>query len=499
MPVCRFEPWGREIEVEIHSTVLAAARACGVPIEAACGGARACGTCAVKVLEGLLAEPSEHEIEIIKGQPVRLACRAEIISDVVVRPLIGIAARAPKKAGTFSLENPFGEMASEALHVRAAVDLGTTTIKTALVATDATAKNEIYAEAHSAGYQASWGADVVSRVSHASRDKRQSERLMNSAQEAVVSAIKTCMIELMAQGKARYIALDRIQIAGNPLVSALLCGASLEAYLQPPYGDDSVELRVTRGPLYDLARTGRTDASEIRITPALGRLVGGDITAALVGIESDNAAVQKPYLYIDMGTNVECALVTENEIFVGSAPAGSAFAAEGETGSLAIARIEELLSVGALSRDGLLQEDHMRVARNASGVLEVAYEGETITQMDVRSFQLIKAAFAVSIGEVVRASSLSMQEIETVYLGGVFANNTDIEALFNTGFFPKGLKGASIKHMAQLVMEGAGVLSGLSDTVARNLTDSLISKVHAVDLVQNPDFNAHLLSALSFQ
>ncbi|MFZ1828723.1 MAG: 2Fe-2S iron-sulfur cluster-binding protein [Candidatus Competibacteraceae bacterium] len=51
-----------------------------------------CGTCLMKVVEGMenLTEPSALEAQILKehfaGQDTRLACQAQVLGDVAVRP-----------------------------------------------------------------------------------------------------------------------------------------------------------------------------------------------------------------------------------------------------------------------------------------------------------------------------------------------------------------------------------------------------------------------------
>lgn len=521
MPRCRFEPWGREVEVEMHSTVLEAARACGVPVEAACGGRRACGTCAVKVLSGALAEPNQSEAEIIKDKPIRLACRAQIVSDVVVRPLVGAASREPLEvAQSKASGKQRAEVVSPAsadAGVFAAVDIGTTSIKVALIEIQPQEKTlKILAQAHNTHYQSAWGADVITRASQALNDPVAAKELMRTAQEGVVAALDEALSKC-DKCPANQL-LDCVQIAGNPLMSALLCGAPLESYLQPPYGDEHASLSITEGPLFDYVQSRAVDI-EMRITPALARLVGGDITAALLGIELDDAQDEqtqdaqtqgaaysisalfkrRPYLYIDMGTNVESALVSDGQVFVGSAPAGSAFAAEGETGSLAIEHINDLLMSGALSRDGLLDETHPSVIRNDAGLLEAAGGRGAHTQLEIRALQLIKAAFSVTIAEVVRASGLEMGEIDTVYLGGVFAENTDLEALFNTGFLPRALRQAHIQYVPQSVVRGAALLSTMNDSEFGEFVSSLTRQARPVDFVQDDTFNARLLAALSFE
>lgn len=56
-----FAPWGRVVAAEPGWTVLAAARAAGLPLGAACDGDGICGACAVRVLSG--TAPPEGALE----------------------------------------------------------------------------------------------------------------------------------------------------------------------------------------------------------------------------------------------------------------------------------------------------------------------------------------------------------------------------------------------------------------------------------------------------
>lgn len=97
-----FEPVGVTVEVDpadyphgshgLPGSLLDIALANGVPIEHACGGAGACGTCHVIVEEGMdsLSEAGEEEYDRIEQAPgntpkSRLACLAVVCGDVTVR------------------------------------------------------------------------------------------------------------------------------------------------------------------------------------------------------------------------------------------------------------------------------------------------------------------------------------------------------------------------------------------------------------------------------
>ncbi|HHN64855.1 MAG TPA: DUF4445 domain-containing protein [Nitrospirae bacterium] len=94
-----FQPSGRRGEVQEGKTVLDAAQALGVDIEALCGGKKVCGKCKVRIEEGYfekdniesgmkhLSPLTEDELKHIKpedGPGIRLACAAEIRGDLKV-------------------------------------------------------------------------------------------------------------------------------------------------------------------------------------------------------------------------------------------------------------------------------------------------------------------------------------------------------------------------------------------------------------------------------
>jgi uncharacterized 2Fe-2S/4Fe-4S cluster protein (DUF4445 family) len=96
-----FQPAGRRGEIEEGSTILDAAQALGVDLEALCGNKKVCGKCKIRIEEGYFEkdniessmlhiaprEPSKDELKHIKpedGPGIRLACSCEIHGDLKV-------------------------------------------------------------------------------------------------------------------------------------------------------------------------------------------------------------------------------------------------------------------------------------------------------------------------------------------------------------------------------------------------------------------------------
>lgn len=80
-----FHPSGRKAEVEREETILEAAIAAGVHINASCGGSATCGKCKVKIVRGKMRSPQNPKLskrEFDKGY--RLACNTFCLDDLDV-------------------------------------------------------------------------------------------------------------------------------------------------------------------------------------------------------------------------------------------------------------------------------------------------------------------------------------------------------------------------------------------------------------------------------
>ena len=82
----RFLPHDRSIVVPVGESLIRAAMAAGVHVNASCGGEGVCGKCRVLIEEGQVAEGVTERLspaDIEKGY--RLACLSRLTSDVTIR------------------------------------------------------------------------------------------------------------------------------------------------------------------------------------------------------------------------------------------------------------------------------------------------------------------------------------------------------------------------------------------------------------------------------
>lgn len=75
-----FEPIGRRGNCQDQESLLACARRLGVGINSVCGGAGVCSTCKIRVLDGVVSNPTANELEAFSSEELkegwRLACQA---------------------------------------------------------------------------------------------------------------------------------------------------------------------------------------------------------------------------------------------------------------------------------------------------------------------------------------------------------------------------------------------------------------------------------------
>ena len=87
MPKCAiiFQPSGRKIEVDRDETILEAALAAGIHVNASCGGSGTCGKCKVKIVRGKTRSPQNPKLPKREfDRRYRLACITSCLSDLEV-------------------------------------------------------------------------------------------------------------------------------------------------------------------------------------------------------------------------------------------------------------------------------------------------------------------------------------------------------------------------------------------------------------------------------
>lgn len=444
-----FEGWGKTAWVPAGSTISEAAVVAGVPLPGSCGRRAICGLCGVRVLEGTLDEASAEESSALTRAPagVRLACRARVLGPVTVKPVV-----AQPGFG-------YGETVGSEVPVVVAVDLGTTSVSAVAVEPDS--GREI-GRATVANAQQNFGADVLSRVSaYLAGD---SEALRQAAETSILAAIEfacpNCEIR-------------RLVVAGNSAMAAILTESDVSPLAKTPFAAP----RLADLPLHSGLRERVAPGASIDIVPPIAAFVGGDVLCGVALLLGEGES--GPACLVDMGTNAEVAVVVNGVLTVTSAPAGPAFegwgtssggpAVPGAISSVAIdgdavllqtigdesplwfsgaglvSAIAALRRAGHLDVDGLLHEAgplHSRFARDEAGVLAVGFGDDPVslrlTQLDIRNFQLAKAAVRAALEMALRKTGVSAGQIQTLWVSGAFGQALQADDLVQLGIVPQG-------------------------------------------------------------
>ncbi len=452
-----FEPDHTEISVPAGTLLSDAARLAGVFIDAPCGGRGVCGKCAVTLVSGGEARSV-------------LACRTRVSADCTVR-LPDTAFLRPLSEGA-SRSVPFEPYAGARADVPgacfAAFDLGTTTIVCYLL--DAGSGDPLAVRGMQ-NPQSAFGADVISRASHA----------LSNGYEPLRTAAAGALNELLqdacaaAGRKTQQVVL--CSVVGNTVMHHLLLGYPVDALVRAPY-------RPYRADPLTLAASALGLSAHkscvVLLPPVIGGFVGSDTVACMTATAFDESTV--PTLLMDIGTNGELALTDGTRRACCSTAAGPAFeganlscgmrASRGaidrvraEDGKLCLSTVENappaglcgsgLLELAALLvSEGVIDESGRLQPRGALGARVTDADGQKafllfelgtsgvpllLTQRDVRELQLAKAALRAGIELLCESLSLPVERIERVLLAGAFGSRLSPAALGAIGLLPRPL------------------------------------------------------------
>ncbi len=273
-----------------------------------------CGSCGVRVLEGTLAPPDELELEGLRRAPagVRLACRALIDGPVALRPVVS---RTPHALPQLSSGAPTLGAGAVLASTVAAVDLGTSTVAAVIIESDS--RVEVGRGAVS-NRQSMWGADVLSRISAATSSE--AEALRRAAEASVLDALSAACTEesLCLRG------IERLIIAGNSAMSGLLLGMDVSGLAAHPFTAPFSGL--VSLPAENEIVAALAEGAEAHVLPPLAGFIGGDVLAGLV---AEGLSANGTGLLLDLGTNAEVVRARPEGFVVASAAAGPAFEAGG--------------------------------------------------------------------------------------------------------------------------------------------------------------------------
>lgn len=465
-------PQKQNIEASVGETLLNVLRDAGFFVNAACGGNGSCGKCKVW----------------IDGQEA-LACRTVIDRDMIVTLPSAEADRILTDGTTQTA------VTASADGFCLAFDIGTTTVAGYLL--NGTNGQELASESM-LNPQASYGADVISRIGHALRGHM----------EELTAAIRKCVADLACRlcetAGVHPRQICKVSMVGNPAMQQLFLGILPDNLAQLPFSPVLTQAKAVDAkdflPLLENA--------QLLIVPDISGFVGADTVACILATGLHEK--EELTLLVDIGTNGEMVLGNKHRMVACSTAAGPAleganiqFGMRGQIGAIdhvqlvdgqfqcsilgggeaagicgsgIIDAVAAALHAGLLNQRGRIQNEDRCIPLTDSVYL---------TQEDVRQVQLAKGAIAAGIELMAAHLGVALQDIQKVYLAGAFGTFMDPASACRMGLLPAVLE-LKITAVGNTAGSGAKILA--CNDQAFHMVQDLVKQVEFIELASTSDF-----------
>ncbi len=316
-----------------------------------------------------------------------------------------------------------------------ALDIGTTTLALALVSLD---EKKIVKAITRTNPQRVFGADVITRIDYCRKNG------VDELQKAVTSEINSMISEFDIGN------IEKLYASGNATMLHLFFGVECSSMGVAPYTPVFLESKCEKAE--DIGIIG---VQIVESLPSIAAFVGADIVAGLnyVGMPEKG----KHNLLVDLGTNAEIVLFSQNSSLCTSAAAGPCF--EGANISCGMSAIagavysyanNEVKTVGNFPVRGICGTGLVDIIAylldkqivDETGYMEEDFEvaeGVYVNQADIREYQLAKSAIYSAIMTLLQAKNVSFDEIENMYVSGGFSSKINTENAVSSGLLPKKL------------------------------------------------------------
>lgn len=427
-----------------------------------CGGRGVCQKCTVEV----------------NGER-QLACQYKIHSDVVVH--------IPTHTEILS-ETGAEETGKLTENMCFALDIGTTTLALALVSLD---RGEIVKVCTCTNPQIAYGADVMSRIDYCSKNG------VKKLQKAVAERIN----EMIAEFSLPIV--DAMYVAGNATMLHLFFEVDPTPMGRAPYTPAFLESKCCKA-----ETVGISGVQEIISLPSISAFVGADLVAGLnfVGMPQNG----KYNLLIDLGTNAEIVLYSQENALCTAAAAGPCFEGanircgmSAEKGAIWAYKSGEIRTVGDAPARGICGTGLIDIIATLfeneiieeSGYMEEDFyltEDVYLCQADVRQFQVAKSAVCSAMLTLMEKQGIGFEDLEKVYLSGGFSGKINIQNAVKVGLLPARL-------MEKCVAVKNSSLLGTAKYAYEKNDLSEYLRAEYVDLSTDPHFSDRFVDNMLFE
>ena len=376
--------------------------------------------------------------------------------------------------------------------------------------------------------QAPFGADVISRISHAMNGTDSIDEL----KAAVVTTMNGILDDLYREAGVSPERTYEAVVVGNVTMLHLLLGIDPTPISMMPFTPTFMDALSVPASEVGLRIH---PAGFIQTLPALGAYVGADIVSGVLA--TNIAREDKMRVFVDVGTNGEIVIGSSRRTLATAAPAGPAFegsqikcgmratdgaiegvqlgegvelqviggdvAPLGLCGSGLVDAVAQLLTVGLLDHSGRMRSaadvpNHPLADRliEVEGVRAfLLAEGVYLSQRDVRELQFAKGSIATGIKILMGILGVAASDLDEIYLGGSFGSYLNPESAKIIGLVPE-VDVDRIIAVGNSAGEGAKI--ALLSYRERQVAFELPSRIEYVELSGRSDFNDAFVEVLRF-
>jgi len=350
-----------------------------------------------------------------------------------------------------------------------AIDIGTTTVTVYLV--DLTS-GEVKNSASEYNGQIARGEDVISRIVFAGKEDG-----LQTLGALVRETIDTLLDRLQKRTGVSPEQVYKVSVSGNTTMMHLFLGIPPETIRLTPYVPTANQPSVFRAQELDL---NVYPLASVDCLPAVASYVGADITAGVLASKLSDAVDLT--LFIDVGTNGETVLGTNEWMVTCACSAGPAFEGAGVVdgmratlgaieevwvnthtfestirviggekptgicGSGLISLLAELFVTGVVDRAGnfKLDLDTPRVRKGNYGPEYVVTWGKdtqhgndiTLNKIDVDNLMRAKAAIYAGFSVLASSVGVNLDDVQQMLIGGSFGQYINVENAIKLGLLP---------------------------------------------------------------
>ncbi len=408
----------------------------------------------------------------------------------------------------------------------AAIDIGTTTVSLWLVDL---LTGEVRAQVAEYNRQISRGEDVISRIIYSSKNEGHVE-----IRDLVLGTINELLERACKRVQADPADVVKATVAGNSTMIHLLLGIPAASIRLSPF-----VTAINHIPTLIAQEVGIVIHPEgvIDCLPGIASYVGADISAGVLSSGMDDT--EKITLFLDVGTNGEIVLGSNEWLVTCACSAGPAFEGagvrhgmratqgaieevwvDGETyepsfrviggvkprglcGSGLISLLAELFLTGVVDKSGNVKVDldtpRTREGEHGSEYV-VAWADETqtgsdivITRVDIDNLLRAKAAIYAGFSVLAESVGVPLEMVEQILIGGSFGKYINVEKAIEIGLLPD-MPWDQFQFLGNTSVKGAYL--ALLDRNGRAQIKDIAARMTYIELSADNTFYDAFMSAL---